>query len=55
MLHHGLQVARLFLLFRPRQTEGVEDLVERRLELVEGGAETAGDEGLREVGVADGG
>ena len=55
VLHHGLQVARLFLLFRPRQTEGIEDLVERRLELVEGGAETAGDEGLREVGVADGG
>ena len=55
MLHHGLQVARLFLLLRPRQAKGVEDLVERRPELVEGGAGPAGDEGLREVGVADGG
>ena len=55
VLHHGLQVARLFLLLGPRQAKGVEDLVERRPELVEGGAGTAGGEGLREVGVADGG
>ena len=38
VLNHGLQVARLFLLLGPRQAKGVEDLVERRPELVEGGA-----------------
>ena len=54
MLHHGLQVARLFLLFGSRLAKGVEDLVERGLEFVERGAEAAGDKGLREIGVADG-
>ena len=54
VLHHHLQVEGLLLLLGAGRPEGVEDLVEGALQLVEGGPEAAGDVGLREVGVADG-